>query len=86
MTKLTRIGLKYNQLEALPGSLQQCVELDELNLENNNIPSLPDVSTNQTVKLAVEPYQLDYLLENFQLFLIRLKLELQQQSLVLRHS
>lgn len=44
LVKLTRLGLKYNQLEGLPRSLQRCIELDELNLENNNIPSLPDVS------------------------------------------
>ena len=41
---MNRLGIKYNQLNGLPRSLQNCVRLEELNLENNNIETLPDVS------------------------------------------
>jgi len=43
LLKLNRLGLKYNRLVGLPRSLQNCVLLDELNLENNDIEALPDV-------------------------------------------
>lgn len=43
LSSLNRLGLRYNRLSAIPRSLAKCSELDELNLENNNISTLPEV-------------------------------------------
>lgn len=43
LSSLSRLGLRYNRLSAIPKSLAKCSELDELNLENNNISTLPEV-------------------------------------------
>lgn len=44
LASINRLGLRYNRLSAIPRSLAQCRELEELNLENNNISVLPEVS------------------------------------------
>lgn len=43
LASINRLGLRYNRLSAIPRSLAQCRELEELNLENNNISVLPEV-------------------------------------------
>ena len=35
------VDCRYNQLTGVPQSLSQCTELEELNVENNNIATLP---------------------------------------------
>lgn len=44
LASINRLGLRYNRLSAIPRSLAKCRELEELNLENNNISVLPEVS------------------------------------------
>lgn len=44
LASINRLGLRYNRLSAIPRSLALCRELEELNLENNNISVLPEVS------------------------------------------
>lgn len=44
LASINRLGLRYNRLSAIPRSLARCRELEELNLENNNISVLPEVS------------------------------------------
>lgn len=44
LASINRLGLRYNRLSAIPRSLAKCRELEELNLENNNISMLPEVS------------------------------------------
>lgn len=43
LSSLSRLGLRYNRLSAIPRSLSKCSALEELNLENNNISTLPEV-------------------------------------------
>lgn len=43
LSSLSRLGLRYNRLSAIPRSLAKCSALEELNLENNNISTLPEV-------------------------------------------
>lgn len=43
LSSLNRLGLRYNRLSAIPRSLAKCCALEELNLENNNISTLPEV-------------------------------------------
>lgn len=43
LSSLKSLGLRYNRLSAIPRTLQQCSKLDELNLENNIISTLPEV-------------------------------------------
>lgn len=43
LSSLNRLGLRYNRLSAIPRSLAKCSALEELNLENNNISTLPEV-------------------------------------------
>lgn len=45
LASINRLGLRYNRLSAIPRSLAKCRELEELNLENNNISVLPEVSS-----------------------------------------
>lgn len=44
LASINRLGLRYNRLSAIPRTLAKCRELEELNLENNNISVLPEVS------------------------------------------
>ena len=43
LSSLNRLGLRYNRLSEIPRSLAKCSALEELNLENNNISTLPEV-------------------------------------------
>merc|ERR1719270_344683 len=44
LTHLSRLGLRYNQLHTgnIPKSLANCVNLEEFNIENNCVASLPE--------------------------------------------
>ena len=44
LTQLSRLGLRYNQLHTgnIPRTLANCVNLEEFNIENNCVASLPD--------------------------------------------
>lgn len=51
LASINRLGLRYNRLSAIPRSLSKCRELEELNLENNNISVLPEVSVEMRANL-----------------------------------
>lgn len=60
LASINRLGLRYNRLSAIPRSLAKCRELEELNLENNNISVLPEVSRTKNRTLT-ENYQMKLL-------------------------